>query len=91
MLNFDIKTKNNGTDHLTYSGGENSMWATEGRIKTITLYTQNGQKQDATAENPTGNTKNIPFEITTKPGDICLIDLRYGLTDKYSAHIFMSN
>ena len=91
MLNFDIKTKNNGVDHLTYSGGENSMWITEGRVKTITLYTQTGVKQEATAENPTGNTKNIPFEITTKPGDICLIDLRYGLTDKYSAHIFMSN
>lgn len=90
MLNFDIKTKNNGIDHLTYNGGENCMWDTEGRVRTITLQTQSGTAQTPSADNPTGNVKHGTFKITTKPGDICLVDLRYGLNDKYSAHIFMS-
>lgn len=76
VLNFDITSKNGGVDHLKYEGGNDDMWKDEGSRTEIEV------PEDGTNKGGT---------IKLRSGDIALIDLRYSVSDKYSAHIFMIN
>ena len=95
ILNFQILTKNNGKDHLTYgSDSQNSklnMWRTEGQPQNITVETQNTNRPMTADGNPKSNPVRKSVTIPTKAGDIAVIDLRYKLSDKYSPRIFMIN
>ena len=76
VLNFDIESQNGGTDHLKYSGGTDDMWQDEGSRQTVEV-PSNGSTEGGT--------------LRLRSGDIALVDLRYSVSDKYSAHIFMIN
>lgn len=74
VLNFDIESKNGGVDHLKYEGGTDDMWEDEGSRTKVEV---------------PGNGAALAGTIDLQSGDIALIDLRYAVSDKYSAHIFM--
>lgn len=76
VLNFDIKSLNGGVDHLKYGGGTDDMWKDENSRQEVDV-PKNGSTNGGT--------------ISLRSGDIALIDLRYSVSDKYSAHIFMIN
>ena len=76
VLNFDIESQNGGVDHLKYGGGTDDMWKDEDARQEVEV-PKNGSTE--------GGTLNL------RSGDIALIDLRYSVSDKYSAHIFMIN
>lgn len=76
ILNFDIESFNGGVDHLKYEGGTDDMWKDEGSRQEVDV-PKNGSTEGGT--------------ISLRSGDIALIDLRYSVSDKYSAHIFMIN
>ena len=92
VINFGITTENNGVTHLTYNGGSDGshtdMWTTENQMKKITLPKQ-------TPEPGTGTNTTDPKygtgTINLQSGDIAIVDTRYSLSDKYSAHIFIIN
>lgn len=73
IINFDIKSYNEGKPHLIYSGGNNNggMWTTEagGKIPNI----ETGGDPDLT----------IPGE----PGDVAIVELEHCIQDKYSSRI----
>ena len=76
VLNFDIKTINNGTDHLTYGGGTQDQWLKEGQ-RTTTIV---GDKIFDT-----------DISVPVKSGDIAIIDLDNSVSDKYEVSIFQIN
>jgi hypothetical protein len=90
ILNFDIKTKNGGVDHLQY-GGKGSdalnMWQKENHPKTVTLEFPGTPDP----KNPDGNPTPIKKDVPLDDGDIAIIDITKKLTDKYTGRIFMIN
>jgi len=76
VLNFDIESQNGGVDHLKYGGGTDDMWKDEDARQEVEV-PKNGSTEGGT--------------LHLRSGDIALIDLRYSVSDKYSAHIFMIN
>lgn len=76
VINFDITSKNGGVDHLKYEGGTDDMWKDENSRTEVEV------PKDGTNKGGT---------IKLRSGDIALVDLRYSVSDKYSAHIFMIN
>jgi len=82
IVNFDITAVYNGAPVLSYEKGSLDMWKQQGALDKTNVIRQ------TTAENSdiTGQT-----EITLQSGDVAIYDLRYGLSDKKQARLFMVN
>lgn len=86
VLNFDIKTKNGGVDHLQYGGNNatgTNMWRVEGQPTSA--------KVTFTTSYKTGNQQIIEKNIPVQSGDVAVIDVSHKLSDKYQGRIFMIN
>lgn len=86
ILNFDIKTKNGGVDHLQYGGNNatgTNMWRVEGQPTSA--------KVTFTTSYKTGNQQIIEKNIPVQSGDVAVIDVSHKLSDKYQGRIFMIN
>ena len=85
ILHFDIESKNNGIEHLIYDGSSISndhlnRW--DSNHENI----QNHATVDfSDPEHPGEGPKKV--DVTLKPGDVALIDLRYKLSDKFTPAI----
>lgn len=79
VLNFDIVTKNNGEEHLTYHGGALNMCKTQGMEEQVYI-------SDPKNHNP------YETLIDVESGDVAIIDLSENLqTRKYRVGIMIIN
>lgn len=82
ILNFEITSKNEGLNHLSYYGAASNMWAKE-----------NGETEDKTEIkyiNPSIQDVET-LEIPLKDGDVAIIDLSRRYSDRYSPGILYLN
>lgn len=70
VVNFEIYTKNDGQDHLSYIGSNADMWKIEGQPDTV----------EAGDPNIPGDT----VEIEVDSGDVAVIDLRRSIADGWT-------
>lgn len=78
IINFDIRTYNEGKPHLQYYGmneGSRDMWKTEGFDYTVDV----------------GDFEENEHPVDLKSGDVAIVDLAYSVKDKYKAAIFNIN
>ena len=70
VVNFAIYTKNNGQDHLVYSGGNADMWGIEGQVDKV-------QVGDGVPKSPY-------IDVTVEHGDVAIINLSRSIMDGWS-------
>lgn len=67
ILNFDITTVNDGKEHLSYHGGSNDMWQTQGAKETAKLGDPNLE---------TGSEGKYPvIDVPLESGDVAFVNL----------------
>ena len=82
VVNFDIKTVNNGDTNndkgtnLQYYGGTNDQWTLQGYRPTAPV-----------GDPELGTDKYIPV----KPGDVAIIEVEHTLKDKYDNNVYLIN
>jgi hypothetical protein len=81
VVNFDITAKKSGKTVLSYGKSSLNMWTQQG-APTSTLLIQ----QTVKADSEVTQTSKIDLE----DGDIAIVDLRYGLSDKKEAGVMMT-
>ena len=96
-MNFDIRTYNNGVEHLVYGGqpasGRLNMWGPnhEDQIDTVKLESSETTENPYSDDNKMANPTHGSFTYHVKDGDIAVISINEKLSDKLSPRTFMIN